>query len=288
MGERLHRIADPHGMSDEVRVVIVDRADTLGPELGPGPRPYIESVVGALGVEQRLGRTVESVTPDQVVLSDGEVSLPPALSRSRSVSVTVVTARGEGSAAGRAGVASLCVADAVRCRGCRAAASRPAMGVCSRMALWCAPAFRRCDGPVRSCGRRRAHGAGVRCAVVLRSAVGHPSGLRSAPLPEATAQPCRPDCAAPRPCSAEHCASLVAASCAQSATPRRTVLVQGTGTRFPCPVKGVPVDLWSPFQAQTGAGHGDLAAMVLGVNGWPVTWAEALTGTRFGTRFRCT
>ncbi|MFI6875762.1 NAD(P)/FAD-dependent oxidoreductase [Streptomyces sp. NPDC050400] len=73
MGERLHRIADPHGMSDEVRVVIVDRADTLGPELGPGPRPYIESVVGALGVEQRLGRTVESVTPDQVVLSDGEV-----------------------------------------------------------------------------------------------------------------------------------------------------------------------------------------------------------------------
>ncbi|MEV0183225.1 FAD-dependent oxidoreductase [Streptomyces sp. NPDC050625] len=73
MGERLHHIADAHGAGEEVRVVLVDRADVLGPELGAGPRPYIESVIDELKVESRLGRTVESVTPDQVILSDGEV-----------------------------------------------------------------------------------------------------------------------------------------------------------------------------------------------------------------------
>ncbi|MEU4096046.1 FAD-dependent oxidoreductase [Streptomyces sp. NPDC026673] len=73
MGARLHRIADPHGAGEEVRVVLVDRADVLGPELGTGPRPYIEGVVDTLGIEQRLGRTVASVTPEEVVLSDGEV-----------------------------------------------------------------------------------------------------------------------------------------------------------------------------------------------------------------------
>ncbi|MFG3108114.1 NAD(P)/FAD-dependent oxidoreductase [Streptomyces tendae] len=73
MGERLRAIAGPHDAHDEIRVVLVDRADVLGPELGAGPRPYIESAVEALGVELRLGRTVESVTADQVVLSDGEV-----------------------------------------------------------------------------------------------------------------------------------------------------------------------------------------------------------------------
>lgn len=73
VGERLHRIAEPHGAGDEVRVVLVDRADVLGPALGAGPRPYIESVVDELGVERRLGRTVASVTSEKAVLSDGEV-----------------------------------------------------------------------------------------------------------------------------------------------------------------------------------------------------------------------
>lgn len=72
MGDRLHSIADPQGAGGEVRVVLVDRADVLGPELGPGPRPYIESIVDELKIERRLGRTVDRVNPDEVVLSDGE------------------------------------------------------------------------------------------------------------------------------------------------------------------------------------------------------------------------
>ncbi|WFB88457.1 MULTISPECIES: FAD-dependent oxidoreductase [Streptomyces] len=73
MGERLRAIVGPHGGNDEIRVVLVDRADVLGPELGAGPRPYIEAAVDALDVELRLGLTVESVSPEQVILSDGEV-----------------------------------------------------------------------------------------------------------------------------------------------------------------------------------------------------------------------
>lgn len=71
--ERLRSIADTHGAGEEVRVVLVDRADVLGPELGPGPRPVIHSAVNELKIEQRLGRTVASVTPHEVTLSDGEV-----------------------------------------------------------------------------------------------------------------------------------------------------------------------------------------------------------------------
>ncbi|MDJ0396234.1 FAD-dependent oxidoreductase [Rhodococcus sp. G-MC3] len=55
------------------RVVLVQRTNELGPELGPGPRPHIADVVDHLGIEQRLNSTVESITADAVTLSDGEV-----------------------------------------------------------------------------------------------------------------------------------------------------------------------------------------------------------------------
>lgn len=56
-----------------MRVVLVDRADVLGPELGPGPRAQIDSAVDELKIERRLGLTVASASPEQVVLSDGEI-----------------------------------------------------------------------------------------------------------------------------------------------------------------------------------------------------------------------
>lgn len=34
---RLRAIAEPHGAVDEVRVVLIERADTIGPELGSEP-----------------------------------------------------------------------------------------------------------------------------------------------------------------------------------------------------------------------------------------------------------
>ncbi|MFE6633581.1 NAD(P)/FAD-dependent oxidoreductase [Streptomyces tendae] len=72
--ERLRTVSDAQSDPAEgVRVVLVDRADVVGPELGPGPRPQIDSVIDELKIERRLGRTVASVTTEGVTLSDGEV-----------------------------------------------------------------------------------------------------------------------------------------------------------------------------------------------------------------------
>lgn len=70
LGARLRGIAGPDA---DIRVVLVERNTVPGPELGDAPRPYIVKALDDLGVELRLGRTVEAVTGDQAVLSDGEV-----------------------------------------------------------------------------------------------------------------------------------------------------------------------------------------------------------------------
>lgn len=62
---------------ERIRVVLVERLDAVGPELGEGPRPAIEKALADLGVEVRLGVSVEEVTRDEVRLSDGAV-LPAA------------------------------------------------------------------------------------------------------------------------------------------------------------------------------------------------------------------
>ncbi|MDM2351377.1 NAD(P)/FAD-dependent oxidoreductase [Mycolicibacter arupensis] len=72
LGERIRAIAATDRSAETVRVVLVDRAKVVGPELGDAPRPYIESALSELKVETRLGRTVSSAGPDHVVLSDGE------------------------------------------------------------------------------------------------------------------------------------------------------------------------------------------------------------------------
>ncbi|MFD0487977.1 NADH dehydrogenase [Saccharopolyspora erythraea NRRL 2338] len=71
--DRLRAVAEPHGAAGEVRVVLVERADVVGPDLGPGPRPVVLDALSALGVEQRLGATVRGVERDRVRLSDGSV-----------------------------------------------------------------------------------------------------------------------------------------------------------------------------------------------------------------------
>ncbi|MFD7406501.1 NAD(P)/FAD-dependent oxidoreductase [Streptomyces sp. NPDC059866] len=71
--ELVARLREVAGDADDVRVVLVERADVLGPELGEGPRPPISSALSHLGVELRLGKTVELVTDSEVELSDGEL-----------------------------------------------------------------------------------------------------------------------------------------------------------------------------------------------------------------------
>lgn len=65
---RLARIA---ASQDAVRVVLVERESTVGPELGAGPRPAITAALSELGIDIHLNASLESVTPTGVALSDG-------------------------------------------------------------------------------------------------------------------------------------------------------------------------------------------------------------------------
>lgn len=53
------------------RVLLVDRSDVVGAQLGPGPREVIEAALDELGVECRLATTVTEVGDGYAVLSDG-------------------------------------------------------------------------------------------------------------------------------------------------------------------------------------------------------------------------
>ena len=53
------------------QVLLVDRSEVVGHQLGAGPRPEIEAALDKLGIERRLGTTVTEVGSGWVLLSDG-------------------------------------------------------------------------------------------------------------------------------------------------------------------------------------------------------------------------
>ena len=61
------------GAAECLRIVLIDRAETIGPELGPSPRPVIEAALKIAGVELRLGANVWALAADHVSFSDGSV-----------------------------------------------------------------------------------------------------------------------------------------------------------------------------------------------------------------------
>ncbi|MEV6237438.1 FAD-dependent oxidoreductase [Lentzea sp. NPDC051838] len=63
--------------AEEVRVVLVERLDEVGPELGAGPRPQIEKALAELSVEVKLGVSLQEVNRSGVILSDG-TTIPTA------------------------------------------------------------------------------------------------------------------------------------------------------------------------------------------------------------------
>jgi NADH dehydrogenase len=67
--DRLRTIAGDH--ADDVRVVLVQRAATVSPELGRGPRPTILAALRDLGVEVRVNVSPDYVEPTGVRLTDG-------------------------------------------------------------------------------------------------------------------------------------------------------------------------------------------------------------------------
>lgn len=56
----------------DVRVIVVEQARDIGPELGPGPRPVITEALATLGVECRLGLTVTAIDAHGLITSDGQ------------------------------------------------------------------------------------------------------------------------------------------------------------------------------------------------------------------------
>ncbi|KAH6623869.1 hypothetical protein F5144DRAFT_584573 [Chaetomium tenue] len=66
---RLRAILGPDA---NVRVVVVDRNQHIGPDLGPGPRPAISEAFKSLGVEMKLGSAVTAVDAEGVTLASGE------------------------------------------------------------------------------------------------------------------------------------------------------------------------------------------------------------------------
>lgn len=60
------------GDSARPRVIMVDRNDSVAPDMGPGPRPVIQDALSKLGVETRLGVGVAALDASSVTLSDGE------------------------------------------------------------------------------------------------------------------------------------------------------------------------------------------------------------------------
>ncbi|KAJ5674566.1 uncharacterized protein N7477_004500 [Penicillium maclennaniae] len=54
------------------RIVLVDSAEQVGPELGPGPRPVITHALKDLGIEVKLGSAVAAVDANSVTLASGE------------------------------------------------------------------------------------------------------------------------------------------------------------------------------------------------------------------------
>jgi NADH dehydrogenase len=59
-----------HGAAERLRIVLIDRAQTIGPELGPGPRPEIEAALAAAQVELRLDASVRALAADRVSFAD--------------------------------------------------------------------------------------------------------------------------------------------------------------------------------------------------------------------------
>ena len=61
------------GAAERLRIVLIDQAAVVGPELGPGPRPAIEAALAAACVELRLGVTVRGLAADRVRFADDSI-----------------------------------------------------------------------------------------------------------------------------------------------------------------------------------------------------------------------
>lgn len=69
MPERLRKVL---GNATEIRVVVIEQAAGIGPDLGPVPRPVIETALAECGVEIITGVAVAAIDADGITTSSGE------------------------------------------------------------------------------------------------------------------------------------------------------------------------------------------------------------------------
>lgn len=60
------------GEAADIKVVIIEQADEIGPDLGPGPRPVIKQALTDLGVSWQVGTAVAGLDANGVWTSNGE------------------------------------------------------------------------------------------------------------------------------------------------------------------------------------------------------------------------
>jgi len=60
------------GAESDIRVVVIEAAPEIGPDLGPVPRPVIQEALAECGVEVISACSVVEITADAVVTSDGQ------------------------------------------------------------------------------------------------------------------------------------------------------------------------------------------------------------------------
>jgi NADH dehydrogenase len=67
------RVTDHGGgaRAERLRIVLVDRADVVGPELGAGPRPAIEAALAEARVELKLGAKLTALGANRLTFADG-------------------------------------------------------------------------------------------------------------------------------------------------------------------------------------------------------------------------
>ncbi|MDN2705749.1 FAD-dependent oxidoreductase [Janthinobacterium sp. SUN100] len=96
------------GEDADIKVIIVERAPDIGPDLGPGPRPVIEQALAELGVECRLGSAVAAIDGDGLTTADGERIEAATVVWTAGVRASALTAQipGDKDAAGRLRVAN--------------------------------------------------------------------------------------------------------------------------------------------------------------------------------------
>jgi NADH dehydrogenase len=59
-------------LAERARIVLIERADAVGPDLGANPRPAIERALAEAAIELRLGAVLEAVDAAGITLADGE------------------------------------------------------------------------------------------------------------------------------------------------------------------------------------------------------------------------